>query len=86
MRYSASLDAEFTVAGADNRHLETLAISRRRLELPGLATSERLDALITCAWSLFLLGQFDEAERVAEGVRTGLAAGQASQWVMGGAR
>ena len=80
---SASLDAEFSVAGADDRHAEMVAISRRRLELPGLATSERFDALITTAWSLFLLGQLEEAERVADGVRTGLASGQASAWVMG---
>jgi hypothetical protein len=80
---SASLDAEFGVAGADNRPTEMVAISRRRLELVGLSTSERLDALITAAWSLFLLGQLEEAERVAGGVRTGLASGQASQWVMG---
>lgn len=82
---SASLDAEFGVAGADNRHSEMVAISRRRLELPGLSTSERLDALTTTAWSLVLLGQLEEAERVADGVRTGLGSGQASQWVMGGA-
>jgi len=80
---SASLDAGFSVAGKDDRHLEMVAISRRRLDLPGLATSERFDALITTAWSLFLLGQLEEAERVADGVRTGLAAGQASAWVMG---
>ena len=80
---SASLDAEFSVVGADDRHSEMLAISRRRLELPGLATSERFDALITTAWSLFILGQLEEAERVADGVRTGLASGQASAWVMG---
>jgi class 3 adenylate cyclase len=82
---SASLDAEFSVAGADNRHTQALAISRRRLDLTGLAFSERLDALITDAWSLFLLGQLQEAERVADGVRAGLAPGQASQWVMGAA-
>ena len=80
---SASLDAEFGVAGADDRHVEMVAISRRRLELSGLASSERFDALITTAWSLFLLGQLEEAERVADGVRTGLASGQASAWVMG---
>jgi predicted ATPase/class 3 adenylate cyclase len=80
---SASLDAEWSVAGADDRHAEMLAISRLRLALPGLATSERLDAHITTAWSLFLLGQLEEAERVADGVRTGLASGQASAWVMG---
>jgi hypothetical protein len=80
---SASLDAEFSVAGADDRHLEMVAVSRRRLELTGLATGERFDALITTAWSLFLLGQLEEAERVADGVRTGLASGQASVWVMG---
>jgi class 3 adenylate cyclase len=82
---SAALDGEFSVAGADNRHQEGVAISRRRLELDGLATSERLDALITNAWSLFLLGQLEEAERMADGVRAGLAPGQASQWVMGAA-
>lgn len=80
---SASLDAKWSVAGADDRHVEMLAISRRRLALVGLTTSERLDAHITTAWSLFLLGQLEEAERVADGVRTGLASGQASAWVMG---
>lgn len=80
---SASLDAQWSVAGADDRHSEALAISRRRLALRGLATSERLDAHITTAWSLFLLGELEEAERVADGVRTGLASGQASAWVLG---
>ena len=80
---SAALDALWAIGMADDRASDGLQHVRRRLELQGLGTAERLDAMIVSAWSNVLLGNLQDAERAAAQVREGLAAGQAAGYVMG---
>ena len=80
---SAALDALWAIGMADDRASDGLQHVRRRLELQGLGTAERLDAMIVSAWSNVLLGNLHDAERAAAQVREGLAAGQAAGYVMG---
>ncbi len=80
---SAALDALSVTALDDDRAISVLGYVRKRLELPGIAAAERLDALNMTAWANLLLGDLHVSERAAAQVREGLAAGQASGYVMG---
>jgi hypothetical protein len=67
----------------DDRPTDALGFIRRRVGIPGLVTSERLDALIMLSWMQLLRGDLGESETAAAAVREGLAPGQAPSWVMG---
>jgi class 3 adenylate cyclase len=80
---SAALDALTAGPINDDRPRDALVPIRRRLELDGLVTSERLDAQIMLSWAESLLGELEASEVAAGAVRDGLAPGQAPAWVMG---
>ena len=80
---SGALDALTAGPINDDRPRDALVPIRRRLELDGLVTSERLDAQIMLSWAESLLGELEASEVAAGAVRDGLAPGQAPAWVMG---
>jgi class 3 adenylate cyclase len=81
---SAAFDAASAIEiGRDQmRRVLELVQERHGLE-DRLSTSERSDAWIVQAWSEVLLGELAAAPGSAERARAGLAAGQASSFVLG---
>jgi class 3 adenylate cyclase len=81
---SVALDAAGAVETGRDRMRRVLELARERHEFEDrLSTSERADAWIVHAWSETILGELDSATESADRARAGLAAGQASSFVLG---